>query len=93
MTLGLYIRYKIRLRKIYAKLARESQKYKIRILQDSNITISKNNYVLYCSMGDIVGRGAVIVFKNFLVRREKSISLWESAFSLLRQKYILEIKI
>lgn len=28
MTLGLYIRNKIRLHKIYAKLARESQKYK-----------------------------------------------------------------
>lgn len=59
MTLGLYIRYKIRLRKIYAKLARESQKYKTNPKIITFYTVR--------SLGDIVGRGAVIAFKNFLV--------------------------
>lgn len=68
MTLGLYIRYKIRLRKIYAKLARESQEYKT---NPEIITF----YIVVRSMRNILGRDAVIVFKNFLVRREKDISL------------------
>lgn len=54
--LSLYIRNKIRLHKIYAKLARESQKYKT----NPEITF----YTIVRSMRGIFGRDAVIVFKN-----------------------------